>query len=71
MGNSGSVVFQVELDGVLYYQSATLTGSDNAESVSVDIPVDATTITLKRMMPEMAMVMTTRAGGCETIAKLA
>ncbi|EDL54468.1 hypothetical protein VSAK1_16042 [Vibrio mediterranei AK1] len=47
VGNSGSVVFQVELDGVLYYQSATLTGSDNAESVSVDIPVDATAITLK------------------------
>lgn len=47
VGNSGSVVFQVELDDVLYFQSATLTGSDGAELVSIDIPSDKTSITLK------------------------
>jgi len=47
VGNSGSVVFQVELDGVLYFQSATLTGADVAEVVSIDIPNDITSITLK------------------------
>ncbi|MCK6264911.1 NPCBM/NEW2 domain-containing protein [Vibrio sp. ZSDE26] len=47
VGNSGSVQFQVELDSVLYYQSVTLTGSDAAQPISIDIPADTTSITLK------------------------
>lgn len=47
VGNSGSVVFQVELDGVLYFQSSLLTGSDGAQLVAVDIPSDKTSMTLK------------------------
>lgn len=47
VGNQGSVVFQVDVDGVQMFQSATLTGSGAAEQVNVSIPSNATSLTLK------------------------
>ncbi|WP_120512418.1 NPCBM/NEW2 domain-containing protein [Photobacterium salinisoli] len=40
VGGSGSVVFEVWVDGVLSYQSGTLTGSDTAQYVSINLNPD-------------------------------
>lgn len=37
VGNAGSVVFEVWVDGVLSYQSGTLTGADTAQYVSINL----------------------------------
>ncbi|MFQ3228779.1 NPCBM/NEW2 domain-containing protein [Reinekea sp.] len=46
VGDSGSVVFEVYVDGVLSFQSGTLTGSDVAQAVFVNLPAMASQLRL-------------------------
>ncbi|CCN73079.1 NPCBM/NEW2 domain-containing protein [Vibrio nigripulchritudo] len=47
VGNRGSVIFKVEIDGTQMFQSSTLTGGGSADQVTIAIPSTATSLTLK------------------------
>jgi hypothetical protein len=46
VGSSGSVVFEVYIDGVLSFQTGTITGADVAQAVYVDLPESASQLQL-------------------------